>query len=144
MSVNFDLLDASVEELAELESFEAFPAGTYRVRINWEKKEINAKPAVELKYTCLEVIEPADINAEPIAEGKSSGIAFYLYKNDGTVNSVGQGQLRKVIETLRESFGGETTSEVMDNSEGAEVVITFTVKADDRGSQNKIQSLIVA
>lgn len=144
MSLNFDLLDASVEELAELESFEPFPAGTYRVSLRWEKKEINDKPAVELKFLNKEVIELSDINAEPVAEEREGSVTFYLYKNDGSINSVGQGQLRKVVETLRESFGGDTTSEIMDNSEGAEVIATFKVKTNDKGSQNVIQSLAVA
>lgn len=143
MAVNFDLLDASVDELVELEGFDPFPAGTYRVSIEWEKKEINDKPAVELSYVCKEVVELADPAGEEIAPGKRASVVFYLYKNDGSVNSVGQGQLRSVIKTLQESFGGDSTSEVMSNSEGAEVLITLGVKTTDRGSNNTIKSVAV-
>lgn len=143
MSVNFDLLDSSVEELAELDSFEAFPPGTYRLKIGWELKLINNKPTVELKYECLETLELAKVTDEPIEPGKKSSILYYLYKNDGSTNDMGQGFLRKIIEELHKTFGGETSKEVMLNSEGAEIIATLGIKSDEKGDKNTIKSIVV-
>ena len=35
--VNFDLLDLELEELADLEKFEAAPAGSYLANLSWER-----------------------------------------------------------------------------------------------------------
>ena len=139
--VNFDLLDISVDELADLEAFSPIPAGTYRLAISWEKKAINDKPAVTLKLKVLEVFELASHSETPPDAGKTSDVAFILSKDDGTPNTIGQGQLKEVIKVLQETFGGSTASEIMEATEGAEVIGTLKVRASKADKDQKYNSI---
>ena len=53
------ILDGTLDDIADLPSFAAWPAGAYRVSLKegFKQKTINDKPAFELKLTCLEVLE---------------------------------------------------------------------------------------
>lgn len=139
--VNFDLLDNSIDELADLESFSPIPAGTHRLAIGWETKEINNKPGVVMKMTVLETIEMSDSSAEPPEAGKKADILFLLQKEDGTPNTIGQGQLKEIISVLREKFGGDNVREVMDNTDGAEVIATLKVRANKNDPDQKFNQV---
>jgi|AntDeeMinimDraft_6_1070357.scaffolds.fasta_scaffold07455_2 hypothetical protein len=139
--VNFDLLDSSIDELADLESFSPIPAGTHRVSINWEKKEINEKPGVVLNMKVLETIEMSNSSEEPPEIGKESDILFLLKKDDGTPNTMGQGQLKEIVVALREVHGGDTIAQTMENSDGAEVVVTLKIRASKNDPDQKFNSI---
>ena len=140
--VNFDLLDSSVEDLAELEAFTPIPAGTHRLSIGWETKEINSKPSVILKMAVIETLEMANVNEEAPEAGKKADVAFMLLKDDGSDNTMGQGQLRSVIESLRETFEGDTTRETMEASEGAEVVATLKIRVNKNDPEQKFNNIV--
>lgn len=139
--VNFDLLDSSIDELADLESFSPIPAGTHRLSIAWESKEVNNKPGVALKMTVLETLEMSNSAEEPPEPGKKGDILFLLAKDDGTPNTIGQGQLKEVLRVLRESVGGDNLKEVMENSEGAEVVATLKIRANKNDPDQKFNQI---
>lgn len=142
---NFDLLDQSIDELADLEGFEPLPAGTHRVSINWDTKEINDKPAVTLSMKLLECIECSDSRQEPPEPGKTSDIAYLLKKDDGEDNKISQGQLKEVLLALQPYVGGDLSREIMENSDGAEVIVTLKVrpsKKDPDQKFNDIKSLV--
>ena len=144
--VNFDLLDNTIDNLAELEAFEPIPAGTHRVIISWDTKDIGGAPVVVLGMEVVETIEMADLSQEAPAPGKKGDILFFLTKADGEPNTFGQGQLRETIETLAPTFGGESPRDVMDNSQSAEVAVTLSVSIDKKDPDkkyNRLKSLIV-
>lgn len=144
--VNFDLLDSSIDELADLESFSPIPAGTHRIAISWETKEVNNKPGVVLGMTVLDTVEMSNAGEEPPEAGKKADILFLLQKDDGTPNTVGQGQLKEVAMVLRDKFGGDNVKEIMENSDGAEVVATLKVrpnKNDPDQKFNQIKAIVV-
>lgn len=136
MSLNeelFELLDQSVEELADLEKFEPIPAGTHVCDLTWERKEINGHPAIIGKFKVQETLEMANSN-EPVPEpGKTGDLAFILTRKDKdtqevVANKVGQGQLKEILRVLKETFGGETPNEIIENTQGARVAATFKVR----------------
>jgi hypothetical protein len=144
--VNFDLLDNSIDELADLEEFSPIPAGTHKIAIGWDTKEVNGKPGVVMGMTVLETIEMSNSSEEAPEAGKKSDILFLLRKDDGTANTMGQGQLKEIINVLKESFGGDNPREVMENSDGAEVVVTLKVRANKNDPDqkfNQVKSLLV-
>lgn len=139
--VNFDLLDGSIDELADLEAFSPIPAGTHKVSIKWDTKAINEKPAVTMKMTVLETIEMASSTEEPPEAGKEADMAFILTKDDGEPNTMGQGQLKEILSTLRETFGGDTGRETMEASDGAEVMVTLKVRASKNDPDQKFNGI---
>jgi hypothetical protein len=139
--VNFDLLDSSIDELADLESFSPIPAGTHRLAIEWETKEVNDMPGVVMKLTVLETVEMADSSEEPPEPGKQADILFLLKKADGEPNTMGQGQLKEVLAILREQHGGDTARETMDNTNGAEIVATLKVRVNKKDPDQKFNQI---
>lgn len=139
--VNFDLLDGSIDDLADLEAFSPIPAGTHKISIKWDTKEINGKPAVTMKMTTLETVEMASSSEEPPEAGKQADVAFLLLKDDGEPNTMGQGQLKEILSALRETFGGDTGRETMEASDGAEVMVTLKVRASKNDPDQKFNNI---
>ena len=154
MTDMLNLLDSSVEELAALERFTPIPAGTHKLRLDWSFPEHDTQVVVQLKLTVVEPLEMAN-SSEPVPEpGKSGNIRFPLQNKDGSPimskagkpMTMGQGQLKEVISVLQPTFGGGTVKEVIDNSQGAEVVATLKVRKskDDPDVQfNEIKAILV-
>lgn len=134
MSDIFDLLDESLDNLADLEKFEPFPGGSHSVNLAFKEENLNQMPAVRMEMTMVETLELAnstDVMPEP---GKKVAILYMLkYKDKQTQeivpNKVGQGQLKEILNVLKEQFGGSSPREIMAASEGANVAMTLKVRA---------------
>lgn len=150
--MNFDLLDLELEELADLEKFEAAPAGSYSAQLDWERKEINNFPAVIAKFKLLETLELVDSTAQAPEPGKVVDIALILQRKDKETqeviaNKMGQGQLKEILLALAPEVGGTTPAEVMENSKGSTVAITLKVrknKDDPEITYNQLKSIVLA
>ncbi len=133
MSDIFDLLDESLDNLADLEKFEPLPAGSHSVNVSFKEESNNNIPAIRMEMTLVETLELANSN-EPMPEpGKKVGILYMLkYKDKQTQeivpNKVGQGQLKEILNVLKEQFGGASPREIMAASEGANVAVTLKVR----------------
>lgn len=146
MSDIFDLLDDSLDSLADLEKFEAFHAGTHTFDIAFEEKEMDGLPCVDLKLVLVESIELADPSQAVQEPGKKGGILFMLKKKDkqsGEVgpNTIGQGQLKEVLKVLHETFGGASMRETMSNAAGARVTATLKTRSDKNDTDKKYNSI---
>lgn len=146
MSDIFDLLDDSLDSLADLEKFEAFHAGTHSFDIGFEEKEMDGIPCVDLKLVLVETLEltsSADVAQEP---GKKGSILYMLKKKEkesGEVvpNTIGQGQLKEVLKVLHETFGGASMRETMANANGARVTATLKTRPDKNDADKKYNSI---
>lgn len=142
----FDLLDESLDNLSDLEKFEPFPGGSHSVALGFKEEVINNLPAVRMEMTMVETLELAnstDVMPEP---GKKVGILFTLkYKDKQTQeivpNKVGQGQLKEILNVLKEQFGGSSPREIMSNSEGANVAVTLKVRASKDDPDQKFNTV---
>lgn len=150
--VNFDLLDLELEELADLEKFEAAPAGSYLANLTWERKEINNFPAVVAHMTLTETLELADSTLAHPEPGKKVDIAFILQRKDkesGEIiaNKMGQGQLKEALVALAPAVGGSTPAEIMENSQGSSIAVVLKVrknKDDPEITYNQLKTLAIA
>lgn len=149
MSESFNLLDSSIDELADLEKFTPIPAGSHKLTLNWSYPEHETQVIVQLKVTVVETIEMAN-SSEPIPEpGKTGNIRFPICNKDGSVimtekgkpNTFGQGQLKELVAILQPVYGGATLREVLENSEGAEVIATLKVRASNKDPDQKFNEI---
>jgi len=138
-SVNIDsLLDATLDDLADLPEFKVFPAGAYNGTVELTAKKIGDNPAVELKFTNQEVVELSDPTAEPPAEKATTSVSFMLN------NEFGQGGLKKVLNSLREGLGiaeGTSMREIMEAAKGANCQVVFTTRADRNDATKTYQGI---
>lgn len=128
--MNLDsLLDASLDDLADLPEFLVFPAGAYRVVIGFEKKAINNHPAIEIKMKNMEVVELGDAAATPPEVGAESSVAYMMD------NEFGQGNFKKVMKPLGEHFGVGKLGEIMEQAQGLEVVAVVKTRMNKDKTQ---------
>jgi hypothetical protein len=116
------LLDSSLDDLADLPEFKVFPAGAHRVTINFEKKEINKHPAIELKLVMLETVELSDSTEEAPAAGTESSVAFMLD------NEFGVGKFKEILKPLAEHFGVTQVSQILEAAKGAECLVVTKIR----------------
>lgn len=146
MSDIFDILDESLDNLADLEKFEPFPAGSHSVNLGFSEEVNNNMPVVKMTMTLVETLELAhatDVMPEP---GKKVGMSYYLkytdkQTNEVVPNKVAQGQLKEVLNVLKEQFGGNSPREIMSASEGANVAVTLKVRSSKEDADVKFNTL---
>jgi hypothetical protein len=132
MSLDLDsILDSSIDDLADLPEFAVFPNGAHKVIIQWESKEVNKHPCMELKMKAVETVElsnPAE--DKPLVTGAESSVLFMLD------NEFGQGKFKTIIKALAEATGSNKISEAVEASNGMEVTVICKV----RQNKDKTQS----
>ena len=123
------LLDSSIDDLADLPEFAVFPNGTHNVIINWESKEVNKHPCLELKMKLVETKEMADSTAVPLEPGAESSVLYMLD------NEFGQGKMKAIMKALGESLGTNSIRETMEASQGMTVDVVCKVRQNKDKSQ---------
>lgn len=116
------MLDATLDDLADLPSFKKFPAGAYHVAISFAGKTINDSPYVEMNMRILDVLELNDPAEVPPAVGDESSVLFSLE------NEFGQGKLKNVLAPLGEHFGISGFVQIMEAAEGMEVAVVTKLR----------------
>ena len=132
MSLDLDsILDSSIDDLADLPEFQVFPNGVHRVIINWESKEVNKHPCMELKMKAVETVELANPAADsPLSAGTESSVLFMLD------NEFGQGKFKGIIKQLAQATGSSKISEAVEASNGMEVQVVCKVRQNKDKSQS--------
>lgn len=138
-----NILDATLDDLADMPSIVPFPDGAHKVKLSF--KVDDKKAAVILTITYIEPVEIPDTTAVVPAAGDKNGVYFGLKTKEGKSNEYAQGALKNILVALKESFPGSTSKEIMASAEGAEVVIVTKVrfgKGEYEGKDNiEIQKL---
>lgn len=128
MSLDLDsILDSSIDDLADLPEFGIYPSGVHKVIINWDSKEVNKHPCMELKMKMVETVELANPAADqPVAAGTESSSLFMLD------NEFGQGSFKTIIKALAAATGTSRISEAVEASNGMEVDVVVVTKPDKK------------
>ena len=121
-----NLLDATLDDLADIPSIQIFPAGAHKVTIGF--KIDDKKSAVQVGFTYIEPLELSDPTANAPEAGAKNGLYIGLKKKDGTANEYGQGTLKLIASAMKERFPGNSTREVLEAAEGAEVAIVTKIR----------------
>ncbi len=133
------LLDAQLDDLADLPEFGTYPNGAHKVIIDWETKEVNNHPAVSLKFKLIETLEMSNPADTPLTAGAEGNVLYMLD------NEFGQGALKKDIKPLAAATGAGSLRDIMEQSKGMEVTIVTKSRQnkDKTATYNGIQKIIV-
>ena len=112
-----NLLDAKLDDIADLPEYRSYPAGTHRVTLALTKKELNKHPAMEVKMTLVETMELADSAETPLTPGATDSVAYMLD------NEWGLGAFKKILKPVGAHFGETQISKIVENMQGLEVVV---------------------
>jgi hypothetical protein len=100
------LLDETLDDLADLPGFKAWPAGTHLFSLSLVAKEINKKPAVEavMIYQGTKEFAGAPEEKDIPKVGDKTSVLYLLSNNDGSKNEINQGLLKNVLSSIREQL----------------------------------------
>lgn len=124
------LLDANLDDLADLPEFGTYPAGSHKVTIKFEEKEVNNHPCVELQMVAIETEELSDPTATPLAPGAQGSVLYMLDKE------FGQGALKKTIKPLAAATGQSNLRAIMEAANGMEVTVITKIRQNKDKSQS--------
>lgn len=135
---NLDILDATLDDLADLPSYEPFPAGHHRVKVTLESEKISERmkaPYVEMVLEAVETIELVDADAsKPTNPGDKCSTLFNLG------NEFGLGNLKKCCKPLAAALGTESIRECVEqcNDIECEVITSISIgKTDGKPDPDK-------
>lgn len=146
MSEILNLLDSTVDDLADLEKFSPIPAGNHKLQMEFKKTDSEEFLEIRLSLKVLETVEMKDKNEPEPEPGKESSILFRLANADGTpiisdktnkAMTMGQGQLKEVLLQLQPAFGGNTLQEIMDNANGGSAFFSLAIRANKNDPDQK-------
>ena len=115
------LFAASLDDIADLPSYETPSKGAYIATVSTNVKDIGGKPAVEAEFTIVETVELEAGETKVAAPGSRFSTAFILG------NSISEGKLKEFLAPFGAHFGTSNIGElVRDNIK--DVTISFTMK----------------
>lgn len=124
------LLDATLDDLAEVPEFRAYPPGAHKVVINWKMPTKEKPTTITLQLSAVETVELNNSDDTPLAAGTMATVSFRMD------NEYGQSAFRKIVASLAEHYGAGTNRELMEKSEGAECLVLTTLRTAKKTEQN--------
>lgn len=133
-----DLMDSSIDDLADMPAFEVPPKGHYKLSVSLERKTINDKPTVEAKCVVLETLELANQNDKPMENG---GKFSQLFMMD---NEFGQGSFKLFIQPIAAglNLGGQKMGAVVAAVQNVQIACTVKHRPD-KTDKDRIYALLV-
>lgn len=129
MNVN-DLLDATLDDLDDLPSFEPFPAGAHRVKATMDFKEVPGHgTCVELAFEMIEVVELADPQANAPIPGSTCSTLFMLD------NEFGVGNFKRCATPFGLALGLKNNREIIEQTTDIECVVVTSLKQDKKDAE---------
>lgn len=107
-----ELMNKTLDDLADLPGFEPPPAGGYRMKLVVAQKKINAKDAVEFKYEVIQCVEQSDPSAPPAEAGKKFSESFMLD------NETGIGFFKLAAAPIMQHFACKNFAEFFEKAKG--------------------------
>lgn len=145
-----DLLDETLDDLADLPETRTFPAGAHRalvtVRRNTKKK---GGYIVEMKHQeVIELTNPNEPEDNLPKLGDKSTIFISTISKDGSKNEFGQGQLKIVLKPLAALSESNTIADILEVAkDGVECVVIVGIRKskdpayDDQQDIKKLEVL---
>lgn len=138
-----DLLDGTLDDLADAPSFKPFAPGVHRVIIKWDAaKKINDMPTIQLDLKHVETVELKNPEDTPPVAGDETSASYMLKRVDKdtkqvVANEMAQGQFKLLIQSLAKDLNMEGASPraVMEASQNAECLAVTGIRIDKRASK---------
>lgn len=119
------LFGASLDDIADLASFETPKTGSYILKVSMDTKEINKKPAVVADFEVIETIELKNPEDAVSAPGTKFNIAFILG------SKFSEGRLKQFLMPFGEHFNEKNVGTLIrDTVKEVTIAANITNRAD--------------
>ena len=130
------LFGASLDDIADLASFETPKSGTYVLKVSTGTKKINKKDAVTADFEVVETVELKDDTDVASKPGTKFNIAFIMG------NKFSEGRLKQFLIPFAEKFGEKNVG-VLIRDTIKEVIITCQLgNRPDKDDPEKIYAVV--
>jgi hypothetical protein len=139
-----DMLDETLDDLADMPSTSPFPAGAHLVSL--KAKRNSKKPGSYIaEMTFKAVVELGDPSAAEPVVGDKSTMFISTKKKDGTANDFGQGQLKLFLKPIGAMLGTSSVTECLEATyDGIDMIVVVGVKKGTDQYPDDQQTIIKA
>lgn len=133
-------MDMSLDDIDDLPSFGAWPKIAAKLSYTWEEKDIGDHKAIEVKLTCIEVVELGETeDALNFPTPKPGDTTNLLFMRD---NEYGLDNLKKFLTPIRDHFktDGKVRS-TLDAGKGAEILALVDRRQDKKDPSKHYNSI---
>lgn len=131
-----DLFSTSIDDLADLPSFETPAPGAYILKASADTKKINDKDAIEASFEVVEVIELKNATDKAVVPGTKFSTAFFLD------NEFAIGNLKKFLAPFAQHFGKTNIGDLI-REDMKDVLIAATVtNRKDKNDPEKVYASV--
>lgn len=120
-----DILDATLDDLEDLPTFQPFPAGVHKVLLTLESKEVNKHPCIEVNCKMIETLELSEPTQDTAPVPGSVANTLCMLDNE-----FGRGNFKMVASALAEILGTRNNREIVDGAKDIECLIVTSIKTD--------------
>lgn len=130
-----DLMDASIDALADLPAFIVPPQGHYKLSVSLERKVVNDKHCIEAALIVLETLELADSTQTPVETGTKCSQLFMMD------NEWGQGGFKGFVTPIAAALNLKTIGESVEKIKNVQIAATLKhrVHKEDRNKPKEDQ-----
>lgn len=138
-----NLLDSSLEDLADAPVWQEYPPGVHRCVVE-EVEQFNVekspepKAGIKIKFKGIETVEAQDPD-KVITPDQVTNVSFFLIHPNENVQKSGQGGFKEIMAATAEQFGAGSNRELMEKLKGAEVLITTDLRKDKKTDREYLQ-----
>ncbi len=137
-----DILDETLDDLADLPSQELWPAGAYAasMKVSRMKDKVGA---YVVNLTMQQVVELSAPSDDEPAEGDQTAAFIYTRKKDGTANEIGQGQFKTILSPLAAALDTRNIGEILEaTKDGVDVIAVVKVRKSRDPNYNDSQEIV--
>ncbi len=124
------LLDATLDDIADLPEFKAFNNGAHRALLSLNIKSINDAACIEASFKLQETLELADPADTPDAPGAESNMLFQLD------NEFAMGRFKNLAKPIGEHLSNNALRAIIDQTKNLEVMIVTKKRSGKKGTAN--------
>jgi len=119
-----NLLDANLDDLADMPEFLVPPAGAYEADVvDIAEKKVGDNGGVEVKFRLVNTLELANATDTPVAPGTETSLFFNLQ------NEFGQGDFKNFLKPISAATGISNTRELMTAVKGMRIMLVTKVRS---------------
>jgi hypothetical protein len=137
-----DILDETLDDLADLPSSKPFPAGAHAVKFFLTRPDAKKPKTYLAKFKYVDAIELSNPTDEPAKADDEAVMFIHTVKKDGTPNEFGQGQLKQMLQPFVEIVGSNKLSDMLAHlKNGVDAAIVSGVKKGNKEYPNDQMTL---
>lgn len=138
-----ELLDASMDDLADLPAMGVPPTGSYLLNVTASReqpKEGKGNEYIKFEYTVVEIQEvkhEEELNDVKVEQKFTT--MFSPFKKDGTINDTGIGYMKKALEPFAQHYGTKGLGDTIANIKDC-LISASLVRVQDKNDETRFNA----